>query len=101
MRTVSCTRAADAFEVYEREVASGSLIKRVNGENANGSGGCGSLDALACDVGGTRIATATKLGAPIRLWMAAESRSWRAFALGFEEFHASVRQGFVITALKR
>lgn len=31
------------------------------------------------------------LEAPVRLWVAAESRSWRAFAPGFEELHENVR----------
>ncbi|KAJ1455582.1 hypothetical protein M885DRAFT_440785 [Pelagophyceae sp. CCMP2097] len=89
-RLVSCTRAADAFEVYVWESASGSLIKRISGEEAYGNGGCGSLDALACELEGTRIATATKLGAPIRIWTATQAWSYRAFAPGFEELHANV-----------
>ncbi|EGB12651.1 hypothetical protein AURANDRAFT_8607, partial [Aureococcus anophagefferens] len=89
-RVVAGASSRGAVELYVWEAASGALLARVADED--GDAADGDLAALACHPRGAIVATAAGANPPVvKLWASDDSRSWRAFAPGFEELHENTR----------
>ena len=84
------TSSGGVLELYVFEASSGRFLSKVSDEETDHADGA--LTALACHPRSPLIATACAARPVlVKLWASADSRSWRAFAPGFEELHENTR----------